>query len=676
LPTELRAGRYTFLLQVDGQIYPHPVDVRGWKVTTRHISLDKARYAQQDSLAATVEFWNEGDAPISGLRLTAWIFTPNDHVLELSPLVSQTVDLLPGLNLVSLSGAFDTPDVGQHRLLVNLGLPGSGWRVAGAVAQFDVGWSHLVELTTNRGTYAPGEPGLGRLDVYGFGPTQLVITATGGATLFDQPVDLFGFEAITFTIPTTPTGDYLLSATSQDQAGGVDRLLRAYAVSGPRDTQAPELQITYPNTSTLIVTSAPTLTLTVTGQASDNGGVVRVFVNGQEAGIDASGTFSADLELAQGVNLIAAVALDEDANYTFSDLIPVTLMPAHGAELAVDPVEVEVGEPAIFTAVLTASDTISDVTLVGQFSGAAMTEPLIVASSGLVTATHSSVNWFGNVLAGEAVTLTIQVTPLESGVLTHTLHGLWGYGVIETRSQAVTVRTIVPTETPTNTPTPSETAPTETPTAAPTDTATPTATATPSPTAANTPTRTPTPTQSTTPPACTQIIVQRGALGDVADAYIWSAQPDTNYNTQTLSIGFLANIRKRTLLRFELGGLLPSGAVVQWAKLGLFQYTSTNGSTINGHRITAPWDETIVTWNSFANAYDSTIVGFWLPGQTGWRSMDITALVQSWLSGAEPNYGILLDQPAPTGSAGYFSSEYTANNTRRPLLVICYVGSR
>jgi hypothetical protein len=63
------AVHYTFLLQANGQTFEYPVDVRGWKMTTRHLTLDKARYAQEDEITAVVEFWNEGEEPITGLRL-------------------------------------------------------------------------------------------------------------------------------------------------------------------------------------------------------------------------------------------------------------------------------------------------------------------------------------------------------------------------------------------------------------------------------------------------------------------------------------------------------------------------------------------------------------------------------------------------------------------------------
>jgi hypothetical protein len=69
-----------------------------------------------------VEFWNEGEEPLTGLRLTAWIFSPDDgEVLVLTPPVSQAVDLVPGLNVFTVAGSLSTPVVGLHHLVVNVG---------------------------------------------------------------------------------------------------------------------------------------------------------------------------------------------------------------------------------------------------------------------------------------------------------------------------------------------------------------------------------------------------------------------------------------------------------------------------------------------------------------------------------------------------------------------------
>lgn len=439
LPTEMRAGRYTFQLRIDGETYSYPVDVNGWKVTTRHILLDDTRYQKEDEITAVVEFWNEGDQPINGLELSALIFTPDENgVLTLTPADSQIVDLQPGLNTFTIQGAFSSPVVGPHRFLANLGLPGKSWRVAGASTQFDVGWAHLVELTTDHGNYAPGQPGTGRLDVYGYGPTQLLVTASDGSTVFDQSVELDGYSTYTFPIPTDNVGDYLLVGQSIDRNGDTSQLVRAYAVPTAADLEPPAITLTYPNTRTVINSAAETTPLVVTGVATDNDGPVTVLVNGLPVTPTISGSFSLTLDLQQGLNLVSAVAVDESGNVAFTPIVPVVVVPAHGVNLAAAQQQVTLGQPVHYTVVLTASGTLSEVLMLDFFTED-IAGTMASASSGTVTISDdgSGVTWSGDVPAGQPVSVDIQVTPLSCGLITNQVTALWGQGIMENSNEVV-----------------------------------------------------------------------------------------------------------------------------------------------------------------------------------------------------------------------------------------------
>ena len=118
---------------------------------------------------------------------------------------------------------------------------------------------------------------------------------------------------------------------------------------------------------------------------------------------------------------------------------------------------------------------------------------------------------------------------------------------------------------------------------------------------------------------------------------------------------------------------VPEGATIESATLSLVVATGGN-QTVNVHRITAPWAETVVTWNSFGGAYDMAVEGsFVTDGSYQWRSVDVTALVQAWVDGTHPNYGMLLEQ-GQTQHSTYRSSEYPYAQYR-PMLEICYTGS-
>jgi hypothetical protein len=444
LPAAIREGRYTFVVRLDGQSYNFPVDVNGWKVTTRHITLDRPRYAQQDELTAVVEFWNEGETTIEDLLLTAWVFTPDEgEVLQLSPLVSQTVDLPPGLNVFTVSGAFDSPVVGPHRLLVNLSVPGAGWRVAGASAQFDVGWAHLVELTPDQGSYAPGEAGTARLDVYGYGPTDLLVTATGGLTLLDTQADLSGYETFTFTIPTADIGDYLLIAQSTDQNGATDELIRPYNVPPPADLTPPQISLTYPNTVTVLTSAAPTMTITVLGQATDDSGPVQVSVNGQVVTPTAGGDFSTPLVLRQGYNAVSAAAIDDSGNIAYADSVSVYLLPDRTVTLTGSPAEALVGEEIAFQFTLTAAAAISGVQASLQvLPSSLITNVSVISDTGQVAIVPTdegvAVIWTGDVPANTPVNVTVSGTAVAPGTLQQSVKVRWGFG-FEQISNTVTV---------------------------------------------------------------------------------------------------------------------------------------------------------------------------------------------------------------------------------------------
>jgi|GEM_PF-5131648 len=118
---------------------------------------------------------------------------------------------------------------------------------------------------------------------------------------------------------------------------------------------------------------------------------------------------------------------------------------------------------------------------------------------------------------------------------------------------------------------------------------------------------------------------------------------------------------------------IPEGATIESATLSLYVATAGN-ETVNVHRITALWDETVVTWNNFGGAYDIAVEGsFVTDGAFEWRSADVTALVQDWVDGSHPNYGMLLEQGS-TQYSTYRSSEYSPVELR-PMLEICYTDS-
>ena len=111
------------------------------------------------------------------------------------------------------------------------------------------------------------------------------------------------------------------------------------------------------------------------------------------------------------------------------------------------------------------------------------------------------------------------------------------------------------------------------------------------------------------------------------------------------------------------------GATVTSADFGVAAYGSGD-EIVRIHRITAPWSEDAVTWNSFAASYDADVEAdlTWIGPYD--MSADLTGLVQAWVDGTAPNHGFLVEEE-PTGRTSYRSSDHPLQEDR-PWLEVCY----
>jgi galactose oxidase-like protein len=173
-------------------------------------------------------------------------------------------------------------------------------------------------------------------------------------------------------------------------------------------------------------------------------------------------------------------------------------------------------------------------------------------------------------------------------------------------------------------------------------------------------------------PQC--VTFQRGTFGTTADTQIGANSLTKNFGTSAAAnTGFVGGAARQTLLSFDLSPI-PAGSTIASSTLTLSASTVPSpSSTVEVHRITAPWAETTVTWSSFAGAYDPTIDASFASGAApGLRSADVTGLVQDWRSGATTNYGVLLTQPGTAGFTSYNTADATPVAVH-PALSVCYV---
>ena len=214
--------------------------------------------------------------------------------------------------------------------------------------------------------------------------------------------------------------------------------------------------------------------------------------------------------------------------------------------------------------------------------------------------------------------------------------------------------------------------PTPTLTSTSTATRTPTATQTRTPTATVTQTRTPTATatQTRTPTATATNVVTLN-LCAVADAYVDEYAPTINYGGGTeLLTGYghaPGEVKaRRTLVRFDLS-FIPAGSQIQEATFRALYLGGAGEEVVlvGLHEVQGSWNEMAVNWSTQPSMnVDSLSRLEIISGASGniysWNAHN---LVQRWVNGESPNYGLALrgpEQPGVYWVRAFSSRHYTA----------------
>ncbi len=169
------------------------------------------------------------------------------------------------------------------------------------------------------------------------------------------------------------------------------------------------------------------------------------------------------------------------------------------------------------------------------------------------------------------------------------------------------------------------------------------------------------------------------------DAYLDRGSVNLNHGGDTtLVYDARGSTNRRPILQFSMASI-PAGAVIDDAKLVLYMSAAAaNPSSAEIHAVTPTWNEGQATWNdrltgtpwtTAGGDYDARAIDVQsLNAVLGWKTWNVTQIVDLWYRNRVPNNGMIL-----LGSAGgtnldktFWSSDYAADPTLRPKLDIRY----
>jgi len=153
-------------------------------------------------------------------------------------------------------------------------------------------------------------------------------------------------------------------------------------------------------------------------------------------------------------------------------------------------------------------------------------------------------------------------------------------------------------------------------------------------------------------------------LEPIQDTWIWSGYGPYGSSTE-LRINS-ESIQQYPVLEWDLSSL--DGYTINSAIFYVYRYEGSSAIDADVFRVTESWDEATLV---FPLAHDDATV--WASGSagdpSGWKSFDVTDLVQAWTDGDYDNYGIL----CKGYGAGYYQRWYSKDaGSNHPYLDIDY----
>lgn len=160
-------------------------------------------------------------------------------------------------------------------------------------------------------------------------------------------------------------------------------------------------------------------------------------------------------------------------------------------------------------------------------------------------------------------------------------------------------------------------------------------------------------------------------LNPTDDASVNNWNNNATINGDTLYVS--TNYDERSFLKFNLSSIPPDAVIIN-ATLKLYRYQGNGNDTFCIERVLGDWNETSITYNTMPST--SPYACYDIPSGEGiWDIFDITSLVQGWVNGSWPNYGLMLKDPSSDSiHHRYYSKDYS-NSSYWPVLEIWYEAS-
>jgi len=117
------------------------------------------------------------------------------------------------------------------------------------------------------------------------------------------------------------------------------------------------------------------------------------------------------------------------------------------------------------------------------------------------------------------------------------------------------------------------------------------------------------------------------------------------------------------------GKAIPTDAVINSATIHIY-VSETDAQSVSVHAVTSEWDESTITWSSFAGAYSSETIGTFEFTEPGWYTLDVTSQVEGWFDESIENFGFYLQYGGEGDVNTTIASSEADENS--PYLEICY----